>query len=236
MIEAKKSNRADLEAGRLQAFLLGTIVVLAAIFVALEYNYSDEDYDEADIEALDDLLRDVELAPLRMPEEMVALVPSEKHEAPTRLNIVDDTHDTSQPEDDELEHEPSEEEEMMTATDEAPVEALATDADDEAPLAPEEVEQLPQFPGGATAFMKWLTRNLTYPQTAQAQKIQGRVTAQFIVDVDGSVRDIRIVQSLNPVCDREALRVLRMMPPWKPGQQHDRPCRTMVAVPIVFKL
>ena len=98
------------------------------------------------------------------------------------------------------------------------------------------VEQLPEFPGGMTAFVQWLTRNLKYPEAARSQKLQGRVVLSFIVNKDGSVSQVKVARSVNPLLDREALRVIRMMPPWKPGIQNNEPCRTMIAVPIVFQL
>ena len=98
------------------------------------------------------------------------------------------------------------------------------------------VEDLPQFPGGAVEMMKWLQRNLKYPPVVQERKIQGKVVAEFIVNKDGSLTDFKVVKSLNSMCDREVLRVLRMMPRWTAGVQNDQPCRTMFAVPIVFKL
>ena len=85
-------------------------------------------------------------------------------------------------------------------------------------------------------MMKWLTRNLRYPNSAQQRKVQGRVVAQFIVNTDGSLSDISIVQPVESTLDREAMRVLRLMPKWKAGQQDGTPCRTMVCIPIVFKL
>ena len=111
----------------------------------------------------------------------------------------------------------------------------AVDMYDE-PLDFRVVEDLPQFPGGAVEFMKWLTKNLKYPATAQQRKVQGRVVAQFIVNQDGSVSDIQVVERLSTECDREALRVLRMMPKWQPGLMDAKPCRTKVCIPIVFKL
>ena len=85
-------------------------------------------------------------------------------------------------------------------------------------------------------MMKWLTRNLRYPNSAKQRKVQGRVVAQFIVNTDGSLSDISIVQPVESTLDREAMRVLRLMPKWKAGQQYGKPCRTMVCIPIVFKL
>jgi protein TonB len=116
--------------------------------------------------------------------------------------------------------------------------------EEESPNAPEEeevhktriVEEIPQFPGGPLEFIKWLTRNLKYPSSVERQRIQGKVVAEFIVNKDGSVTDVRVVKSLHPACDREALRVLRMMPRWTPGIENDQPCRTKVCIPIVFRL
>ena len=84
--------------------------------------------------------------------------------------------------------------------------------------------------------MKWLTKNLHYPSSAQQRKVQGKVVAQFIVNTDGSISDIEIMKSVDASLDREAVRVLRLMPNWKPGQQDAKPCRTQVCIPIVFKL
>ena len=98
------------------------------------------------------------------------------------------------------------------------------------------VEDLPQFPGGAAEFMKWLTKNLKYPPSAQQRKVRGKVVAQFIVEKDGTISDLQVIKKLEPSCDREALRVLKMMPKWKAGLMNAQPCRTQVCIPIVFKL
>ena len=66
--------------------------------------------------------------------------------------------------------------------------------------------------------------------------MQGRVVAEFIVNKDGSVTDVKVVKSLHSDCDREALRVLSMMPRWTPGIENNQPCRTKVCIPIVFRL
>ncbi len=98
------------------------------------------------------------------------------------------------------------------------------------------VEELPQFPGGWVEFMKFLNKNIKYPVVAQNKKIQGKVVVSFIVNKDGSVSAMKVSQSLDPSLDREALRVLKMMPKWTPGQEKGKPCRTMIAIPINFQL
>lgn len=106
----------------------------------------------------------------------------------------------------------------------------------EQPLNFRIIQQMPEFPGGGSAFIQWLTRQLRYPPLAQSQKIQGRVVVSFIVNKDGSIADVKLEKSVNALLDREALRVIRMMPRWKPGVHNNQPCRTMVAVPVVFKI
>ena len=98
------------------------------------------------------------------------------------------------------------------------------------------MEELPQFPGGAVEMMKWLTKNLIYPESAQRRKKQGRVVVQFDINTNGKVSDIKVIKSVDPQLDREALRVIRMMPDWKPGVQNDKPCRTRVVIPVWFRL
>ena len=231
-MEVKKSRGADLENLRVQGFLLGLVVVLAALFVALEWNSSDSGW--AFFEAEDDLEAEMELSPLkRDKDEIPMMLPQEQQvEQPKseQLRLVDD--------DVELTFEPEpverpEEQKDQKAVDEDKPEVV--DMYNE-PVDFRVVEDLPQFPGGASEFMKWLTKTLKYPQKARDQKKQGKVVAVFYVEKDGSVTGLKVTQSLSPECDQEAMRVLGMMPKWKPGIQHDQPCRTKVCIPIVFKL
>ncbi len=98
------------------------------------------------------------------------------------------------------------------------------------------VEQLPEFPGGIVAFMKWLTKNLQYPPSARQQKIEGKVVVTFIVNKDGTISEPKVVTSVSPALDKEAMRLMALMPRWTPGIENGKPCRTMFVIPIVFKL
>jgi len=97
------------------------------------------------------------------------------------------------------------------------------------------IEELPEFPGGATEFMKWLTHNLRYPTSAQERSVDGKVVVSFIVNKNGSISDIKIIKSLDPDCDNEVLRVIRKMPRWKPGTEKGKPVRSEYVIPVVFK-
>ena len=98
------------------------------------------------------------------------------------------------------------------------------------------VEQAPQFPGGQAELMSWLVKNIRYPVIAQENGIQGRVICQFVVGSDGSVRDIKVLRSLDPSCDKEAVRVIQSMPKWIPGRQNGKAVSVRYTLPVIFKL
>jgi len=100
----------------------------------------------------------------------------------------------------------------------------------------EHVEQMPTFPGGDTELMKWLRDNIQYPTIASEQGIQGRVVLRFVVRPDGSVDDVQIVRSLEPSCDKEAVRAVKKMPRWIPGRQNGNPVSVWYNLPVQFKL
>ena len=232
-METKKSLKADLERKRPQRFLLGLVVALAAFFIALEYPIEPDDPLD-DPELLEQLNFDEELAPLFRPENEMVLAPKAEPEPSTKLKVVSEEDLLT---DDKLpEQQPEAPTEGDLADDLPEVDEGQDEVKPDEALTLQVVEDMPQFPGGPVEFMKWLTRNLKYPTIAQQGKMQGKVVAEFIVNKDGSVTDVRIVHSLAPPCDNEALRVLRMMPRWQAGLENGKPCRTKVCIPIVFKL
>ena len=224
-----------LENGRTQRFLLALVVILSCVFVALEYSIIPEDpLDDPDL--IERLTVDQELAPIMQPENELALAPKAEPKPETRLVVVDNEEEPDMRQEEEpLEEDIDGDMEAQEGEEEELVELPPPEDDDEA-ISFRVVEDLPQFPGGPTEFMKWLTRNLKYPTSAQQLQQQGRVLAEFIVNRDGSVTDVRIVASLNAQCDGEVLRVLRMMPRWTAGIMDGQPCRTKVCIPVVFKL
>lgn len=98
------------------------------------------------------------------------------------------------------------------------------------------VEQMPQFPGGQTELMKWIGEHLKYPTIAQENGVQGRVTCQFVVGKDGKVREVTVLKTLDPYCDKEAVRVIMSMPNWIPGKQNGKAVAVKYTVPITFRL
>ena len=98
------------------------------------------------------------------------------------------------------------------------------------------VEEMPEYPGGMAAAMKWIANELKYPAIAQENGVQGRVTVRFIINKDGSVSDAIVAKGVDPHLDKEALRVISKMPNWKPGKQRGQAVRVSYNLPVRFKL
>ena len=97
-------------------------------------------------------------------------------------------------------------------------------------------EQMPEFPGGMKELLKFLQNNLKYPENAMKNNVQGRVIVQFVVEKDGTLTEFKVARSVDPDLDAEALRVLQIMPKWKPGMQRGKIVRVKFTVPVSFKL
>lgn len=236
-MEIKKSRKANLDDRRTTAFLLGLVVVLAALFVALEYTSRPSDYGETQ-ELLDELAQDLELRPAMEQQDMVAAAPATPQPVVAqRMKAVDNVTEQLERQNQITDLRLVGEGEAQEAAkpDTPPLSPVAVDEADN-PLHFRVVEQLPEFPGGMVELMKWLTKNLKYPPAAQKQKIQGKVLVSFIINKDGTIADAKVVRSVDPLLDGEAMRVVRMMPNWKPGINNNQPCRTLFAIPVVFKL
>jgi tonB family C-terminal domain len=96
-----------------------------------------------------------------------------------------------------------------------------------------DLESIPVFRGDLN---RYLSKNVKYPADALKQKIQGKVYVQFIIETDGSITNARVLRSVHPLLDAEALRVIRNMPNWKPGIQRGKPVRVSYMVPVGFRL
>lgn len=100
----------------------------------------------------------------------------------------------------------------------------------------EVVEQMPEYPGGMSAMMAFIGKNIKYPVAAQKAKIQGRVVIQFIVNTEGDIISPKVLRSADPLLDAEAIRLTTIMPKWKPGIQKGQAVNVKYAVPIMFRL
>ena len=125
-----------------------------------------------------------------------------------------------------------EQDDIVTVEGEVEAPAQESPADD----AFDVVEQMPEYPGGPKALMEFLNNNVQYPAEAEKAGIQGRVIATFVVEKDGSISNAKVVKSVDPLLDAEALRVIGAMPNWKPGMQNGKVVRVKYTVPLSFHL
>lgn len=235
-METKKSDNVNLDKHRRSYFLLGLTFALALFVAALEYTTHPSDSLD-DEELLDDLSEDMDLTPAMTQKDMISAVsaPAPSKAITEKVTQVDNTSNDLQ--------------KIASLTSKLLIgdgsgvqkEANVTEALPQTPVSKDSivlttVQQLPEFPGGIVEFMKWLTRNLQYPVLAQKQKIQGKVIVSFIVNKDGTISNPKVDRSVDPLLDREALRVVKKMPRWKPGIMDGKVCRTMFAIPINFQL
>ncbi len=229
-MEIKKSHKADLEHRRpwifAAALVAVTVVFVGVLFIPFKSLSSMAD-DFFDDEAMDLDLKaneqdDMISAAQQEPEP-------EKQEA-TQINKVDEVTEIA-PE--QLEQTPTEGEEKTEEKQEEQPPINQNEDDEETRLL---VEQLPEYPGGVVEFMKWLTKTLKYPDEALRRHTEGKVMVNFIVEKDGSLSNIKVVKSAGKLLDDEALRVMNLMPKWSPGKDKGKPCRTLMAIPIVFEI
>lgn len=98
------------------------------------------------------------------------------------------------------------------------------------------VENEPEFPGGVEALYKFISKNVVYPKKALKNGIEGKVVVEFVIEANGSVTNVKVFKSVNPDLDKEAVRVVSMMPKWKPGSLGGKNVRSRFRIPINFQL
>ena len=227
-MEVKKSKRAAIENQRGTWLLMGFVVVLAFMFVTFAWTQHDIKVATGSLAAAPVFVET--LLPITYPEEKLEPPPPPVVKVAELLNIVDDDDleadavvlgfdDFEDPV--EIKYRP-----VVVETENEPVE-------DEILVT---AEKMPEFPGGNGALLQYLNKNIKYPVVPQEQGIQGRVIIQFVVDKDGTITDPVVVRSVDPYLDKEALRVIKAMPKWKPGIQGARSVRVKYTVPVTFRL
>lgn len=226
-MEVKKSPKADLEGKRGTWLLVGYVIVLAVMFVAFEW--SQRDVKVATESGNIDPIFEEEIIPITQQEEIKAPPPPEAPSVAEVLNIVEDNADVK-----ETAIASTEENHEAVEVKYVPIEVEEEDPEENVIF--QVVEVMPEFPGGMAECLKFLGKNIKYPTIAQENGVQGRVIVQFVVNKDGSIVDPVVVRSVDPYLDKEALRVIKSMPKWKPGQQRGKAVRVKYTVPVTFKL
>jgi protein TonB len=226
-METKKSPKASLENKRVIFMELGLILSLLAVFGAFSYSTAVRQ-----TSALLDTAQVIEV------EEMVPVTqetPPEPPQVPTLpqlsevIEIVDDDIETTD----------------IISFDDIQIDIPIYDYRQEVVEEPVEEEEIPfmvvewkpTFQGGdANTFSRWVNQNLSYPEVAKEMGIQGRVTLQFTVMRDGTVGNVKVLRGVDPILDKEAVRVVSSSPKWEPGRQRDRAVNVSYTFPVIFSL
>ncbi len=116
------------------------------------------------------------------------------------------------------------------------IEEVEKEFDDDDTIEGIMVEPVPEYPGGDKARAIFLRENLIYPKEAKEGGIEGIVYVQFVIEKDGSIVDVEVLKGIGGGCDEEAVRVIKMMPKWKPGKQGGKEVRTRFTIPLKFSL
>lgn len=224
-MDVKKSPKATLEDKKMLFLLMGFVMVLSLLYIGLEWTNSEvKVYDVAN----SDFLLEDEIEIQTTQEELPPPPPPPVPEVIEELNIVEDDVKT---ETIKIETEDNKDKIVISAPVAAP---KVVEEDDQVIF--QVVETMPTFPGGDQALFKFLSDNIRYPVIAQENGIQGRVICQFVVNRDGSIVDVEVVRSIDASLDREAIRVIKSMPNWKPGMQRGKAVRVKYTLPVNFRL
>lgn len=227
-MEIKKTPKADLENKKTMAILIGLVLALGILFIAFEWSKNEiKVYDDA---IQGDFVEDEEMIEVTFRDETPPPPPP-----PIQETVLSDIIDIRENKEDiQTKDFDSEDDKNKNVVIRTPIQAPVED--------PEEnrihvvVERMPEFPGGEAAMNQFIARNIRYPVIAQENGIQGRVVCQFVVNTDGKIVDVEVVRSIEESLDREAVRVIKSMPPWTPGRQGGKNVRVKYTLPIRFRL
>ncbi|MCR5065431.1 MAG: energy transducer TonB [Bacteroidales bacterium] len=231
-MEAKKSQKADLENKKGLFIEIGLVTILALVLVA--FNLRSTEKSDSGM-AMQMISEEMEEEVIQTEEEQQQ-EPEPEPEQPepevtTELEVVDN--------DAEIENELG----IVDAGDDAnkkSEEVVITDVGGEEEVVEDEifvfVEKYPEYPGGEEALYEYLGKNIQYPEMARDNGITGTVVIKFVVEKDGSITKASILREIGGGCGKEALRIVNSMPKWKPGMQSGKAVRTEFTLPVQFQL
>lgn len=228
-MEAKKSDKANLEKTKTMFTLLGLVISISIVILAFEWKSYDE---KEEAMQLTQVVQEVEEMVIQTRQEETPPPPEEPQQAETtEFEIVDD--------DQELKNEFSIETFENTGNIEVSipkVEVVEEVVEEEEQTIFIVVEESASFPGGIQEMMNFIKDNLKYPQQARETGTQGKVFVSFVVEKDGSLTDVKVLRDIGSGCGEEAVRVVKSMPKWKPAKQRGKPVRMQFNLPVAFTL
>jgi protein TonB len=224
-MEIKKNPEVDLEKKRSLFLVAGYVVALAVVLTAFEWKTFDASIADLGQLIIDDM--EEEIIPITEQANTPPPPPPPPPPAPV-IEIVEDDVEIE----DEVEIMDVEADQKTEIVEIEPVK-------EEEPAEPDFftiVEDMPSFPGGDAALLKYIAEHVEYPQIAKENGITGVVYVSYIVDKDGSIKDVKVVRGADPFLDKEAVRVVKTLKGYKPGKQRGKPVPVQFTIPIRFVL
>lgn len=228
-MEIKKSEKASLENKRLLFTEIGFVLALGIVLFAFEW--SSKDRKASVLDAGNQEIIEEELVPIT---QETPPPPPELNQIPILSDQIDIVDDDIKVDDNilNLEDDANLGVEIMDYKEEVQEEVVEEEA-----IPFQLVEQKPSFNGGdANEFSKWVMKNLSYPEIAKENGVQGRVMLSFKVNADGTVSNVKVLRGVDASLDKEAVRVVSSSPKWKPGKQRDRAVPVTYTFPVIFQL
>ncbi len=223
-MESRKTSKADLESKKALFFEIGLVIALALVFVSFNY----KSYEKRTVTLVQRKADNTTEEIVPITEQKVKPPPPPPPKTVTQIKIVSNNVKVNTDVDIDVEAN------MNTKV----AEYVPPEEED---VIPEQhifmvVEQMPAFPGGQGALMKYLAEHIKYPELAKESGIQGRVFINFVVEPDGSIDQVKVLRGIGGGCDEEAVRVVKSMPNWIPGKQRGKPVRVSFNLPVKFAL
>lgn len=225
-MEAKKNSKANLEKSRSIFFLIGMLISMTLVLAA--FNYATETENVKILTGWDGILEGETTVQITRPEDKKEIILPEPKKAFNALNLVENN--------------------TKVIDDFDPIDAGAEEGDiippkpeikrtveiDDPPIFI--ADKMPEPPGGVIGLKKFIADHVKYPQIAKETGIEGKVYVRFCVSSSGNIERVSIARGIDPLLDNEAMRVVKILPKWKPGENGGRKVSVWYTVPIVFKL
>ncbi len=226
-MEVKKSKKADLENKKTLFMEIGLVVALGLTIVLFHISQQNKVIEELDLGTIADEVEVIDVTVEQQPET----VPVEQHTVAVVADILNVVRNDAQITT-SIDWVEFDDEEVVNIV---PIETETEEIEEEVVFLV--ADEKPGFQGGdLNTFRNWVQSRLTYPPLAAENNIQGRVTLTFVIERDGTLTNIQVLQSPDDMLSEEAIRILKKSPKWSPARQRDQAVRFRYTLPVEFKL
>lgn len=223
-METKKSDKANLEKKKIIFFQLGLLLILSASFVIFEWKIQKKDPTTSNLIAGIDI--EYEMLPVKRIEKPKPKPQKNNHKPISEIEIITNNKETNN----------ISEKCRLENADNIKIEYPEINKIEvsDPKITYNRVEKMPEFEGGIKELQKFIVKNIRYPQKALENDVQGRVYVKFLVTRTGKIDCVKVVKKVHKLLDKEAVRLVKTMPDWKPGTKFNQPVNVWQIIPVVF--